>query len=109
MKTTTSARFPRVGKTLETALLTSLNKKPLMTLGLVICLAGLTSGQTKFVKKEPVKIGYSVFDLQQPYWQAYTKGVQDACKAAGYQCVVSDQKSNQQAVIGKHRSNQSGD
>jgi ribose transport system substrate-binding protein len=99
MKTTTSARSPCVGKAFETALLTSLNNKPFMTLGLVMCLAGLTSGQTKFVKKEPVKIGYSVFDLQQPYWQAYTKGVQDACKAAGYQCVVSDQKSNQQAEV----------
>jgi ribose transport system substrate-binding protein len=99
MKTTTSARSVRFGKALETALLTSLNKKPLMTLGLVISLVGLTSGQTKFVKKEPVKIGYSVFDLQQPYWQAYTKGVQDACKAAGYQCFVSDQKSNQQAEV----------
>ena len=99
MKATISARCPRVEKALEITLLTSLNKKPLMTLGLVMCMTGLTSGQTKFVKKEPVKIGYSVFDLQQPYWQAYTKGVQDACKAAGNQCVVSDQKSNQQAEV----------
>jgi len=53
----------------------------------------------KFEKKTPIKIGYSVFDLQQPYWQAYTKGVQDACKAAGYQCIVTDQKSSQQAEV----------
>ncbi len=74
-------------------------KKPLLTLSLVASLAALASGQTKFVKKNPVKIGYSVFDMQQPYWQAYTKGVQDACKAAGYQFILSDQKSNQQAEV----------
>ena len=74
-------------------------KKPLLSLGLVVSLAALASGQTKFVKKNPVKIGYSVFDMQQPYWQAYTKGVQDACKAAGYQFILSDQKSNQQAEV----------
>jgi ribose transport system substrate-binding protein len=56
-------------------------------------------GSVKFEKKSPVKIGYSVFDLQQPYWQAYTKGVQDACKTADYQCIVSDQKSSQQAEV----------
>jgi ribose transport system substrate-binding protein len=99
MKANTSARSPRVGKAWAITLLTSLNKKPLITLGLVICTAGLASGQNKFVKKEPVKIGYSIFDMQQPYWQAYTKGVQDACKAAGYQCLTSDQKSNQQAEV----------
>src|ERR1700724_1392593 len=74
-------------------------KKPLLTLGQVASLAALASGQTKFVKKNPVKIGYSVFDMQQPYWQAYTKGVQDACKAAGCQFILSDQKSNQQAEV----------
>jgi ribose transport system substrate-binding protein len=99
MKADTSTRSPRVGIEWAITALTSLKKKPLITLGLAITSAGLAFGQTKFVKKEPVKIGYSVFDLQQPYWQAYTKGVQDACKAAGYQCVVSDQKSNQQAEV----------
>ncbi|MBV9107107.1 MAG: substrate-binding domain-containing protein [Verrucomicrobia bacterium] len=75
------------------------SKKSLLTLSLVASLAALTSGQTKFVKKSPIKIGYSVFDMQQPYWQAYTKGVQDACKAAGYEFILSDQKSNQQAEV----------
>jgi ribose transport system substrate-binding protein len=74
-------------------------KKPLLTLSLIASLVALAPGQTKFVKKSPVKIGYSVFDLQQPYWQAYTKGVQDACKAAGCQCIVSDQKSSPQAEV----------
>lgn len=67
--------------------------------GLMTSLVTLASGQTKFVKKDPVKIGYSVFDMQQPYFQAYVKGLQDACKAAGYQFILSDQKSSQQAEV----------
>ncbi|MBV8099150.1 MAG: hypothetical protein JOZ31_08330, partial [Verrucomicrobia bacterium] len=74
---------PRTLKGWATTPLFAFNKKPLMALALIVCAAGIASGQTKFVKKEPVKIGYSVFDMQQPYWQAYTKGVQDACKEAG--------------------------
>ena len=41
-------------------------KKLLLTISLVVSLAAFASGQTKFVKKSPVKIGYSVFDMQQP-------------------------------------------
>src|SRR5260221_4461255 len=37
--------------------------------------------------------------MQQPYWQAYWKGIQDASKAAGYQSILSDQKSSQQAEV----------
>jgi ribose transport system substrate-binding protein len=57
------------------------------------------ASQTQFVKKSPIKIGYSVYDMQQPYWQAYRKGVEDASKAAGYQFILSDQKSSQQAQV----------
>jgi ribose transport system substrate-binding protein len=74
-------------------------KKQLFTLSLVASLATLASGQTKFVKKNPAKIGYSAMDMQQPYFQAYARGVQDACKAAGYQLILTDQKSNQQAEV----------
>src|ERR1700736_2567450 len=74
-------------------------KKLLLTISLVVSLAAFASGQTKFVKKSPIKIGYSVFDMQQPYFQLYAKGIQDACKAAGYQFVLSDQKSSQQAEV----------
>jgi ribose transport system substrate-binding protein len=52
-----------------------------------------------FVKKDPVKIGYSVYDMQQPYWQAYAKGVEDASTEAGYEFLLSDQKSSQQAQV----------
>ena len=52
-----------------------------------------------FEKKEPVKIGYSVYDMQQPYWQAYARGVQDAAKAAGAEFALSDQKSSQQTQV----------
>jgi ribose transport system substrate-binding protein len=77
----------------------SIFAKVTVTLSLVMSTIALTSGETAFVKKDPVKIGYSVFDMQQPYFQLYAKGIQDACKAAGYQFVLSDQKSSQQAEV----------
>ncbi len=52
-----------------------------------------------FEKKEPFKIGYSVYDMQQPYWQQYAKGVEDAAKAANAQFVLSDQKSSQETEV----------
>ncbi len=52
-----------------------------------------------FEKKEPVVIGYSVYDMLQPYWQAYAKGIEDAAKAAGYGFVLSDQKSSEQTQV----------
>jgi ribose transport system substrate-binding protein len=52
-----------------------------------------------FEKKEPVKIGYSVYDMQQPYWQLYAKGIEDASKAAGYEFLLSDQKSSQETQV----------
>ena len=52
-----------------------------------------------FEKKEPVKIGYSVYDMQQPYWQAYAKGIEDAATAAGYEFLLSDQKSSQETQV----------
>ena len=57
------------------------------------------AGGAMFVAKSPIKIGYSVYDMQQPYWQAYAKGIQDACTAGGYGFVLSDQKSSQQAEV----------
>jgi ribose transport system substrate-binding protein len=79
--------------------LSAFAQKPLITLSLVASAAVLASAETKFVKRDPVKIGYSCFDMQQPYWQAYVRGLQDACKEAGYQFILSDQKSSQQAEV----------
>jgi ribose transport system substrate-binding protein len=99
MKEDASKRSLPVAKARTITSLSILAKKPLLTLSLVASLATLASGQTTFVKKNPVKIGYSAMDMQQPYFQAYTKGVQDACKSAGYQFILTDQKSNQQAEV----------
>ena len=52
-----------------------------------------------FMAKSPIKIGYSVYDMLQPYWQAYAKGIEDAAKAAGYGFVLSDEKSSQQTEV----------
>lgn len=81
-----------------------------ITLSLTACASGGDSGQdatnsgtdqnsgyTKidFEKKEPLKIGYSVYDLQNPYWQSYVAGVKAAGAKYGAEVVVVDQKSNQ--------------
>ena len=34
-----------------------------------------TGAEVQFEAKDPLKIGYSVYDLQNPYWQSYTAGV----------------------------------
>lgn len=81
-------------------------KKVLALIGLATILAapfGTTSAAAKFVKKSKVVIGYSVYDMQQPYWQAYAKGVEDGAKAAGYGFVLADQKSSQQAQVSGSR------
>ena len=70
-----------------------------LALFLAVALSGTASAAGKFVKKSKVTIGYSVYDMQQPYWQAYAKGVETAAKAAGYGFVLADQKSGQQAQV----------
>ena len=53
----------------------------------------------QFEKKDPLKIGYSVYDLQNPYWQSYAAGVKAGGEAAGVEIVVVDQKSDQQQQV----------
>ena len=57
------------------------------------------SADTPFEKKDPLKIGYSVYDLQSPYWQAYTKGIQDQAAEFGIEVVIADQKSSEQNQV----------
>jgi len=52
-----------------------------------------------FEKKDPFIIGYSVYDMQQPYWQEYARGVEEAATEAGAEFVLSDQKSSQETQV----------
>lgn len=54
---------------------------------------------TEFEAKDPVKLGYSVYDLQNPYWQSYAAGVEAGAEEAGIEVTVVDQKSDQQAQV----------
>jgi ribose transport system substrate-binding protein len=56
-------------------------------------------GDAAFVRRDPFKIGYSVYDMQQPYWQEYARGVQEAAEAAGAEFILSDQKSSQEIMV----------
>ena len=77
-------------------------KKQIVVLTLVslgLFLTGMHIQAAEFEKKTPAKIGYSVYDMQQPYWQEYARGVEEAAKAAGYEFVLSDQKSSQETQV----------
>lgn len=61
-----------------------------------------TAGQSnsvQFEAKDPLTLGYSVYDLQNPYWQSYSAGVQAGAAEAGIEVTVVDQKSDQQAQV----------
>jgi ribose transport system substrate-binding protein len=60
--------------------------------------AGATE-DVQFEAKDPLTLGYSVYDLQNPYWQSYSAGVQAGAKAAGVEVTVVDQKSDQQQQV----------
>lgn len=53
----------------------------------------------EFEAKDPLTLGYSVYDLQNPYWQSYAAGVQAGADEAGIQVTIVDQKSDQQAQV----------
>jgi len=61
--------------------------------------ASTTTSSTTFVKKSPLKIGYSVYDLANPYFQNYEKGIKAEAAAEGASVVVADEKSSQQAQV----------
>jgi ribose transport system substrate-binding protein len=55
--------------------------------------------ERQFEAKDPLTLGYSVFDLQNPYWQAWSAGVEAGAEAAGVEVTIVDQKSDQQAQV----------
>jgi ribose transport system substrate-binding protein len=60
--------------------------------------SGSNESGSKFKERDKT-IGYSVYDLKQPYWQDFEKGIKQAGEKAGYKVVVSDQKSSQEAQV----------
>ena len=61
--------------------------------------SGDSSSSTQFEAKDPLKLGYSVYDLQNPYWQSYSAGVKAGAQEAGIEVTVLDQKSDQQQQV----------
>lgn len=62
--------------------------------------AGSTgSASTTFQKKDPLTIGYSVYDTQAPYWQSYIAGVKSEAAKDGVDVIIADQKQSQQAQV----------
>jgi ABC-type sugar transport system substrate-binding protein len=42
------------------------------------------SAETRFVKKSPLAIGFSIQSAQDPSWQGYVHGIQDEMKKYGF-------------------------
>lgn len=61
--------------------------------------SGSSSNSSNFEKKSPLKIGYSVFDRSDPYWNAYVKGIQFQAKKYKAAVVISDDKSSEALQI----------
>ncbi|NEY19995.1 sugar ABC transporter substrate-binding protein [Bacillus ginsengihumi] len=74
-----------------------------MSLGLAACGSQATSttkhGNDSTFKERNKIIGYSTYDLKQPYWQDFEKGIEQAAKKEGYKVVVSDQKGSQETQV----------
>jgi ribose transport system substrate-binding protein len=60
---------------------------------------GETQGSSEFVEKSPLKVGYSSFDLKQPYFQLYAQGIQEEAEKLGFEYAESDQKSSEQLQV----------
>lgn len=57
------------------------------------------SQRVEFEAKDPLVLGYSVYDLQNPYWQAYAAGVEAGAAEHDIDVVISDQRSSQQEQV----------
>ncbi len=71
-----------------------------MTVAVTAC--GDSSGTQRpahFQLRTPLKIGYSVYDLKDPYWQSYAAGIQAEAKALHMGFAESDQKSSELAQV----------
>lgn len=55
--------------------------------------------ESPFEARDPLVLGYSVYDLQNPYWQSYSAGVTAGAEAEGVEVIIVDQKSDQQAQV----------
>lgn len=61
--------------------------------------SGAAPAAGQFTKKSPLKFGYSVYDMANPYFQNYARGVKAEAAVAGATVVIADQKSSQQAQV----------
>jgi len=52
-----------------------------------------------FAAKSPVTVGYSVFDMKQPYFQIYAAGIKAEATKLGWGYAESDQKSSEQLQV----------
>ncbi|MBV6759875.1 substrate-binding domain-containing protein [Rhodococcus opacus] len=73
-----------------------------------LLLAGCASGadtaagsaeRIEFQAKDPITIGYSVFDLTEPYFQAYAAGVKAGAAQEGIEVLIADSKSSPQLQV----------
>ena len=73
-----------------------------MLTSIVVAAGPARSADTKFEKKSPLTIGYSIQSAQDPYWQGYIHGIQDEMKKYGFTKLLTQdsQASAQKQVSG---------
>jgi len=69
---------------------------------MVVAAGPATSAGTRFVKKSPLTIGYSIQSAQDPYWQGYIHGIEYEMKKYGFTRLLTQdsQASAQKQVSG---------
>jgi ribose transport system substrate-binding protein len=69
---------------------------------LAVAVGTASAAATRFVKKSPLTIGYSIQSAQDPYWQGYIHGIEDEMKKYGFTKLLTDdsQASAQKQVSG---------
>jgi len=75
----------------------------LVAVALMMVVAGpASSAKTRFVKKSPLTIGYSIQSAQDPYWQGYVHGIEHEMKKYGFTRLLTQdsQASAQKQVSG---------
>jgi ribose transport system substrate-binding protein len=86
--------------------LVQLRKSDVVTIAaaMLVALAALAapahSAETRFEKKSPPTIGYSIQSAQDPYWQGYIHGIQDEMKKYGFtQLLTQDSQASAQKQV----------
>jgi len=74
-------------------------KQPPKLLTILLTICALLPAAPGIAAPAKKKIGFSVYDMQYGFFQDMEKGTREAAEAAGFDCVLVDQKSSESAMV----------